>query len=425
MRRGDWIQRIHSFSGTIVSAGVETIQLYPFGGVLKNLALAVSEKHDWVPYWRQQGLTVFCLEEHTGQPEKNTGRLLEHNDTLAFLKQCRQPVYVLMFKPDARSWNILKKAGFHVLGCHPSIARRLENKLLFPSIATASGVLLPETRPIAPDKTGRLPENPESRNISFPFVCQFAKGFSGNRTFLVNACDDWQSLVDHYQNRSCRISRLIDGDTWTANACLFKNGHVVVSPPFLQETLFWKPKDGLPTRIGSAGNRWGQFSDDVSRHVKRVVSSIGNSLFNKGFHGFFGVDLMCEYDTGKWVAIEVNPRLTASATVLTSFEQNGDAPPVAASHIAASLGMDWFDAIPETPPAGGQRIYRPGGLPLPFASEQHLNGIYRWNGAELTDYRFSADPANLANNELFVWKPSRQDYFAENMRIIYRGQYPF
>lgn len=420
MRLRSWIKQLKSLPGTIVSAGIETIQLYPFGGQLNNLALAVSEKHDWVEHWRQQGINVFCLEEHTETLERNTGKLLEHPKTLEFLALCPQPVYILMFKPDAQSWNTLTKSGFQLIGCHPSIARRLENKLNFPSIARSAGVLSPNTLHVKTDPAGRLPSNPENNTVSYPYVCQFAKGFSGNRTFYVQSDDDWQIIVDSYPNRSCRISRMIDGDTWTANACVFKNGSVVVSPPFLQETIFWQPNDGLPARIGSAGNRWGQYTSDIAEHVTNMVVSIGKTLLFKGFYGFFGIDLIRQKNTGTWYAIEVNPRLTASAPVLTAFEMNGEAPPIAASHIAASLGIEHFDAAPATPPAGGQRIYRPDGLQSLFNIEQCQNGIYRWNGADLTDYRFSADPSDLSNNEMFIWKPSRHDYFAENMRVIYR-----
>lgn len=416
----DWAEYLNQIPGTFVSAGVETIQVFPLDGRVKNLVLIVSEHHPWVTSWRNLGIRVFCLEEQSGAPENNTAKLLLNSRTTAFMKTLDQPVSILMFKPDAESAQKLRQLGFNVIGCDPAAARRLENKLLFPAIARQACVQIPSTKKLLLDSENTLIRKPPLS--PFPFICQFAKGFSGNRTFLVTSTEDWAALLKRFPNRYCRVSQKIEGDTWTVNACVFKDGFTLVSHPFLQETITIESTDGLPKRIGSAGNHWGEFSSEVARQTQGIAHKTGSVLHQKGFFGFWGMDIILEKDTGLFYAIEINPRITASTPVLTPMEMSGDAPPLIAAHLSTSMDLNWpWRNAPAAPNPGGQRIYRPGGLAIPRKLEKCDTGIYRFTGNNVKFLRPGWNPGNLENGECLVWKPQSTQYASESMRVVYRG----
>lgn len=416
-KTSDWIKQLSDIPGTLVSAGVETIQVYPFEGRVQNLALIVSEYHPWVTLWKNLGIRVFCLEEQSGVLENNTAKLLLNDQTIAFMKTLDQPVSILMFKPDAQSDQKLREQGFNVIGCDPTVARRLENKMLFPALAREAHVRVPSTKKLVLDT-----QNTQPPLSSFPFICQFAKGFSGNRTFLVTSMNDWAFLLERFPNRHCRVSQKIDGDTWTVNACVFKDGHTIVSPPFLQETIIFESADRLPKRIGSAGNHWGEFSPEVARQTQDITRKIGSVLHQKGFFGFWGIDLILDKATGLFYAVEINPRITASTPVLTPIEMLGDTPPLIAAHVGISLNLNWpWTDAPASPNPGGQRIYRAGGLPIPQELAQCETGIYRFAENTVQCVRPGWNPASLEIDECLIWKPQTTRCASETMRIIYRG----
>lgn len=415
-----WLDVLSEVPGTLVSAGTESIQLYPMGGRIRNLALALAEFHPWIDTWKNMGLRVFCLNEEADIPAGNTGRMLLHESTLKFLASLPQPVHILMFKPDAESTSELEAAGYRVLGSDPVLARRLENKMIFPSIAQQAGVKIPETRELligadVQNSTNALPMCPS-------FICQFAKGFSGNRTFLIRSVDDWQAVIARFAGRRCRVSRWTDGDTWTANGCIFRDGDVIVTYPFLQETRVFQPADGLPPRIGSRGNRWGHASYPFLDSIREVMMKLGKVLHAHGFLGFFGADLIISPDNQTVLAVEINPRITASAPVLTPLEMSDDTPPLIASHIAASLNLDWqWREMPVIPPAGGQLIFRPDGTLVPEILLDCKPGIYNLGGLSPEYLRDHFSPADLQTGEAIIWKPLTSNYSSEIMRIIYRG----
>lgn len=423
MMKSSWIDTIRAIPGTLVSAGTESIQLYPMDGRIDNLVLVLPEYHSWIDSWRTMGIRVFCLEEHADEPSDipggNTGRLLLHPRTISYLKSLPQPIHVLMFKPDADSTKALEANGFFVLGCDPVLARRLENKLLFPAIARDAGIEIPQTRPLLLGGNPRIGSG--SLPMRAPFICQFAKGFSGNRTFVIRSEQDWSILNDRFSGRKCRISHWSEGDTWTANGCVFRDGSVIVTPPFLQETRFFQPPDGLPPRIGSRGNRWGGGPEAFFDGIRSAMRRLGTVLQQRGYRGFFGADLIVVPPDNRILAIEINPRITASAPVLTPFEMAGDNPPLIAAHIAASLDTTWpWMNSPQSPPMGGQLIFRPDGTPVPDRLRSAAPGVYRTDGINPDFDRSEASILQIQAGEYLVWKPPTSECSSEIMRIIYR-----
>ncbi|HPQ39684.1 MAG TPA: hypothetical protein PLV45_04865 [bacterium] len=418
--------------GTIVSAAVESIQVFHFSGRLNSLAVAVGETHPWTDRWRAMGIPVFMPSRRTGDPTPvNTSQFLRNPETLAFLNTLKAPVRIMMFKPDAASHEFLTSHGFEVIGCDPGRARRLENKMHFPKIAARAELPLP------PHHIVRIPARPDRSSTimppdTLPLICQFAKGFSGNRTFLIRSSRDWTAVCRHFPGRKVRISPYLAGDTWTANGCVMPDQTVIVSEPFLQETHVYLPDavDQLPHRVGSRGNAWGQNPPEIIQPVTDAMHRLGRALHELHYRGFFGADLLAPlpgqnigHGDMTLLGIEINPRITASASILTPLEMQIGTLPIMACHLAASLDLPGV-ITPGHPaeaslPPGGQWIIRN----TPPDSEwigAVQPGTYSMNTAVPVEK--DSLPEHLENGECLVWKPAPQTASAEHGRLIYRGR---
>lgn len=409
---------LNSVSGTFVSAACESIQLFHFMGALKNSATVTAVDDSWVARIRNQGNPVFCLDEVSNDIVNSTSALLRHPATIDFLATLPSPVRILIFKPDARTVSFLESNGFEVIGTAPSLARKLESKLLFPALASQSGLTIPET--VEMTITEEFHRSSPVDSMCFPFICQFAKSFSGNRTFLIRTPTDWKRICQHFQNRRCRISQIIEGDTWTANSCITNDGQVIVSDSFLQITRIVPDPDGLlPARIGSRGNRWGQVSSETRRMVTAAMKALGQTLYREGYRGFWGADMIITPEH-ELVAIEVNPRITASACILTNIEMAADVIPLTAIHVAISMGLPVPGNVstPEYPP-GGQIIYRESGT----VSEQ-LNalatGIYSYQTGIFKPEPIELSTGSIPLDTFLFWRSPDQSP-SDTKRLVYYG----
>ncbi|MCD4655729.1 hypothetical protein K8T06_17540 [bacterium] len=413
-------RRISSLPGTIVSAALESIQLFHFNGRIRNLALVAAEKHSWLDLFQQFDLPIFCLANHSETRVKNTSRLLLAPETLVFLKSLPQPVRILMFTPDARTSKKLAEHGIGVLGCDPGLARKLENKMIFPDIAKRAGLPVPKHIQIILNNSCDM----HFTKMKAPFVCQFAKSFSGNRTFLVSTSADWKTLCKKFQGRRCRLSHYMPGKPWTANGCILAGRKICSSYPFLQETRIIQDHDGIfPDRIGSRGNSWGPLDDSTHEAIRYAMKNLGKELYDHGYTGFFGADLLKTptVDGFKLLAIEVNPRLTASACILTSLEIESEMIPLVLLHLAESLGLDVSPSRSMPFKShGGQQIYRPDEKYTTWMKKV-CSKIYTINNGIYTNPRTGFSASELGDSEALIWKPETGSQSSELMRIIYCG----
>lgn len=415
----NWIERIASIPGTIVSAAAETIHLIPLEGCLPNLALATTFQHPWIDAWRTVGIRTFCLEEHDAEPPATTADLLTHPSTLNWLSTLPQPIHILVFKPEDRVEQLLNKAGFHLLNPPAGLSRRLENKLNFPSLAAESGQ---DTIPYSFfTLTEKLQWAEISDLIGPKIIIQFAKGFSGNRTYLVTSNEEFCAVRNRFPGRRCRLCAFREGKTWTANGCVMSEFQVVTRPPFLQITRFSESKDGMPRTIGSRGNLWAPPPKDIAQQITIAMEATGRMLGRYGFRGIFGADFLQIDREDRAIMVEINPRLVASIPILTPLEMIHGMPLLAA-HLL-SFCADAFCEIdsPILPDRGGQLIFR--------GTDEGADGLSRDIGIGLYDFsdrngfsRVSDDwsPSHVRGARCLIWKPpTEKTMYSERLRLVF------
>ncbi len=416
----NWLDWLAAIPGTIVSAAAETIQLLPLEGALPNLALSTSFRHPWIDLWRRNGIRTFCLEESFPDAPATTTELLLHPDTLEWLSSLPAPVRVLVFKPEDRVEQALGRAGIELLNPPAGVSRRLENKLNFPALAAEAGL---DTLPYSFfTLSDALEPATVFDELGESVIIQFAKGFSGNRTFLVRSGDEFRAVRDRFRDRKCRICAFRDGTTWTANGCVVSPFQVAVRPPFMQITRWSDYRDGLPTTVGSRGNLWAPPEPDVAQWITTAMEATGRMLGRYGFRGIFGADFLHTPDDGRTVMIEINPRLVASIPILTPIEMTRGMPLIAAHILALTSDEIQQEIEPiEIPTRGGQIIFR--------GSDEGVDGLSREMGSGLYEvsrdrgFRWVSDgwsPSHVRGSRCLIWKPPlEKTLYSERLRLVF------
>ena len=242
-----------------------------------------------------------------------TLRLLEDARVAELLQAT--PSRILCFKPSTRLERLAAAVGADVALAPAGLARRLENKLLLPELASDAGVRIPRQQrvDVRPDTAWDALVDAAGPDL----VVQSPRGFSGKRTFRLRDEAAWTSLRPSLAGRPAKVAEFVDGRPGTLHAVVDAEGHVVVSAPIIQVT-------GVPLLtpypLGSCGNDFTWRPRPIpSSSAPALGERVGAVLAERGYRGAFGLDFVVPMD-GSCVLIEINPRLTASFALYASRE---------------------------------------------------------------------------------------------------------
>ena len=417
----EWLDRLKKIPGTIISISPETINVFPFEGLLDNLVIVVSHYHEWVDLWRNETVRVFCLGEIIDDPPQNTFQLLNHPKTTQFIHSLPAPHYILVFKNSAKIETWARQNHCCLLSAKSTVARPLENKLRLESIGSACKINCPSTRIVNlnSDTFSYCDLNPSEQ----PFIAQFAKGFSGNRTFLIHSENDFKLLVHRFKNRKIKTTSFIPGDTWTANGCVNRE-EITVDTPFLQVTRINPSREINLKTVGSRGNIWGTCPPDLIEKINTAMLKIGDYLRHKGFRGIFGVDFIWNETLKRLVLIELNPRIVASISARSSLKIKYGGIPLIARHILSfvddypkCLNVSDSPLLPS-----GQIIYRKGDQYLTRTFK--TSGIYhierQGNRIDRLNFKIKSwRPSEISSEQCLLWQNSSLELMINHQRIIF------
>jgi hypothetical protein len=336
-------------------------------------------------YLQAGGVSVFSLERELGSKNvifRNSEQLLRHERTRAFL-QTRNRANLLLFKTSAAIEKICQENGWRLLASPSRLGRYFENKLRFQEVLEKLGLPSPpgEVVTLSADLYPAL-----RRRYGPTLVVQFAKGFGGSRTFLVEDEGHFAALAGDNPQKKARVARYVDGLTLTINACVTRRG-IVIGDLFYQIT-------GLPQcttyRLGSCGNDWlyPPLPGTVRGRVFEYTRLIGEHMRERGYRGIFGLDFVAEADSHQVFVIENNARLVASIPLFTKLQIEGGEVPLLALHLLEFLGLN-YEIDVEHINEDVQR--RKGGAQLILHNLEGVTtrvrgylqpGVYRWADAE-------------------------------------------
>ena len=232
--------------------------------------------------------------------------------------------YVLFFKNSHQLEQIVHSLGGKVLASSPSVARKLENKLFFPTLLEKLGI------PHPPHEILSLGESLPS--FSPPYLVQFSKGFGGKGTFLVRNSSEWQLLTQKGRKKQVKVTPYLeDSHTISLNGCVLSHS-VRIGTPYRQIT-------GIPFLtpfpFASCGCDFDTtpIPKEVLRTIQKESQKIGHYLRETfQFRGFFGLDWLWNPTHGLF-CLEINPRLTNTLFIHTALEKMEGRRPLLQDHL--------------------------------------------------------------------------------------------
>ncbi len=356
---------------------------------------------------REAGRSVFCLEEELGAQNvlrRNTARALGHERTIEFLKGAGV-THLAIFKPSSKAESVAEANGWRILASSASLAQRLENKFNLEEIAARAGVKPPLSVTFRSDDADfdRL-----AFKVGLPFVVQAAKGFAGNKTFLVGSPSDFDEAVERAGSPMLKASMLVAGTAVTINGVVTSRG-VAVGRVAYQIT--GRP-ECTSNPLGSCGNdlAFGALAGR-SAEIRKAALKVGEAIGGMGYRGLFGIDLVLS-PRGP-ILIEVNPRMTASLPLHTALSIERREIPLLAVHLADFLGIDLLADVGERAEesegaveASSVVIYNRDRAPVVVAGELRA-GVYRLGeGAELEFVRTGTSVADCSSQDEVLILPA-------------------
>ena len=242
---------------------------------------------------------------------------------------------LLVFKSSSVMENIAKANEWDLLNPPSSLMDKIEDKM---SQITWLGELGKKYMPKY--EVNAVKDIEWKRD---PFIIQWARGFSGNGTMLIQRQEDLQALQAKFPDRSARVTTYIKGPSFTVN--------VVVTPDeVLTGNTSYQITGVAPftdNAFSTVGNDWSLthslLSEKEIGDIEEIAAAIGAKMRFDGWKGLFGLDIIRDDMSDKISLIEINARQPASTTYESFLQRNNRdqglaGPTVFEAHLASLTG---------------------------------------------------------------------------------------
>lgn len=328
-----------------------------------------SYDSDLLPHLRKRGVEVWCFAElfPNEMLPRSTSELIGHPLILKKLRELKTRLRFLVFKPGNRIKNFLENEGWELLSPSSHLCRKLEDKIDFYELAVEKKIPMPESEVLA-----WVPSMQQNIHETFgdPFVLQTRMGHAGSSTWIVRKNTPFTDLPDGIK---VRVSRFIEGKTYTVNGYLDPEGKVAIGLLF-QQLMHVPQWNGF--EMGTVGiTPVTNLPSDALDELKKLLLQTAKLLHEQEYWGFFGLDLL--YDGQHWTLVECNPRFTASISLQCLIDLATNRVPLLRLHAdKAPLHEDRFDFLHGSDQVFGHVVLRnskpsPWKIPLTLKS-----GIY-------------------------------------------------
>lgn len=240
-------------------------------------------------------------------------------ETLDLLKKVPAGTTVLVFKNNVAIERYCKENSITLLNPPAELAERVENKITQVELFKE---FLPEYHIT---KVKDIKMQP-------PFVLQWAHAHSGEGTLYI---EDISEIKEKFPERDCRITKYIEGKTFTVNIVV---GNTIEVGNISEQITGLKPY--TDNRFATVGNDWSAAAP--KKEIIELAQSVGAKMKELGWKGLFGIDVL---QGDRLYLIEINARQPASATYESTLQKTNT---IFENHIKALLGEPLHTNTPIT-----------------------------------------------------------------------------
>lgn len=308
--------------------------------LLPSFHILYSEDSQLMNSISNHGIDITRFEKPEGAKVFNTSKLLEDKRVQDYISQNTHGTPdIVVFKNDEQTQEVAQKLGYNLLNPSRDLTKRLEgNKVEFSKFISKVNIFdYPEFEEFISLQT--LDYSSIAQKFGSSFVIQFSFGMSGSGTFFINNEADLRDLQKKFPLRRGKVTRKIEGPTYTVNACITKLGVIIGG---ISEQI-----TGIPSLTsslgGTVGNDYSQrhISDEMRRDLVSKSMQFGEILRNEGHFGIFGLDFVLDLDKKKFYLIEANIRQVLSCGFTSYLQRDLKRMPIMLWHFLELLGHDY------------------------------------------------------------------------------------
>lgn len=306
--------------------------------ILPNYHIVCIDDNPIIDHILEKGGKVFSLERELNVLNpifRNSNKLLQHELVQKYIRENTpegKTPNVMFFKIAPNLERTCKDLGYKVLNTTAELNRKFELKLSQYEQLIDLGVNFPITI-IA--ELGSVTYDELVETLGPNFVIQYDRGHTGSSTVFVNNSLEFENEQNKFPKRIARISKRIEGDAWTINACVTRLG-ILYGGLSYQITGV---EECTSQEGGTVGNNWvisNQLSSNAIRQIEDITAKVGGKMRTEGFQGLFGLDFVINKEDEVFL-IEVNARQPASTGMHTKLMLKQGLVPLEAFHIAEFL----------------------------------------------------------------------------------------
>ncbi|OGM33287.1 hypothetical protein A3D00_00165 [Candidatus Woesebacteria bacterium RIFCSPHIGHO2_02_FULL_38_9] len=309
---------------------------------------------------RELGIDVFSIKEKDPYFEispESPGRILDNDLSLKYLHSLKEPFAFLVYKSCLSLENLCDREGWKFLGNSRSLGENFENKKNFKEIIKEVGLepIPGESIPIenlTEEKLGLYQKTFGQEKLVIQLAEMTYGGGSGT-VFI----DDPRDLISFNEKvlkirkslegkkkkiETVNVAPYITGISSSIACCATKYG-VLVGPIQTQIIDIAEVGTQLPGRNGNfAGHDWSfkHHPEKVQTEATKIAQRFGEYIYNKGYKGIFGLDLIIDEKGYVW-PVECNPRYTDAFPLISMLQMEKGLVPFDVFHCLEHLGADY------------------------------------------------------------------------------------
>lgn len=307
--------------------------------LLPNFHIVCIDYNHGIEVARKAGAKIFCLEESLGSKNpiyRNSNRLLNVHEVQDYIKKNTtdgETPNVMFFKIAPNIEQTCKQLGYKILNTTADLNQMFELKLSqYEKLGHDPDIRFPET---VIDQLSKMTYEKLVEKLGSPFVIQYDRGHTGSSTVFVERKETFEEEKKLFPLRYAKFSKKIDGDAWTLNACVARDG-ILYGGLSYQITGI---TECTSKKGGTVGNDWTVsdcLSENTLNQIKKITTRSGEIMKANGFRGLYGLDFIVD-PTGEVYLIEINARQPASTGMHTKLLLQDEKMPLQMFHIAEFL----------------------------------------------------------------------------------------
>ena len=264
----------------------------------------------------------------------NTLAILEHPGVQKYLKKFGNNTCIFVYRTSERVSQICQKLGLKVIANPHDIRDKYEDKDQFFRIGRKIGLPMIAGIQLNISDLNEIAYENLTKEIGSKLVFQvvdFSKG-GGKGTFFINSFDQVlafkQAVAEFKKDKTDRdwqkvnVTKFILGPSPSITGCATRHG-ILTGP--VQTQILDVPGLLMGRDPGGVyqGHDWAykNYDQDIQNQADKIATTLGEYMYQQGYKGIFGVDLVIDESNNKVYPVECNPRYTGAFPVYSLIQQ--------------------------------------------------------------------------------------------------------